>query len=545
MKRSLILTAAIGFFLGAALLLPLTSSAATWNEAYRIGSGGSRPAIAIDSQGNLHTVWWEPTTQVIQYSTCASLDASTCSAPETLPNNGSPSYNPSIALDPQDRPNVVWEAQDGDSSAIFWSRRANDAWGAAQKISTQANSTRADIAIGPQGMVHVVYQSSAKTNRAVNYVESNNDFATMTRAEIGAHELTADAAQQPDAVAADSQKLAGGLNARVTVDHNDRAHVVWNAPAPFGIFYRIQVGANVFAKPIEVATGNREQAPDIAYARSGTVGIVWSKADNNNLGFAEYKDGARIFKANNVDGGLARSLAPRIAADCSGNYLLAYQGKLAGEENWNIFVRTFTPATKQFDTRLTIGNARSEQTTPDIAALDRGAVLFHNADYLSTMLTTSDLGVTCIAPITPTPTSTDIEHVRPDDARLVLNGNWVLYANDRAPDDIFRRCGGNKVCKKGWTAELNFNGGTRVDWHTAYANKYGKVHVLIDGVAYEEADLCKLNKDSAQPKFASRSYVLFGDANTPHSIQIKAMGHTICSPDDVNQVPLAGFTIYR
>lgn len=605
MKLHRVLLFVLGVLAVGALLLPLTVSAATWNPPYNLGSGSTKPSVAIDSQGNNHYVWWEPTTQVIQYSVCTGLDKSTCSPAETLPNNGGDSYYPNIAIDPQDRPNVVWESRDGGSYSVYWSRRENGQWVPIKKVSAEAYSELPDIAIGPQGMIHVVYQSKQSNTGYVYYAESNDGFGTVRAQQLAAVESDAPIGVAAEAAAQEfspeGQQLTNGLFPRLTADANDLAHVVWNAPSPYGIYYRIQQASGGFGRTITVSTGHKDQVPDITYSPNGSTGILWGTYDDFNAAFAEYRDGSPDLKKYDVDGGLEQSLWARIAVDCTGLYHFAFQGKVTAAGNWDIFARSYDADTNKFGKRVTIGDTRSQEQTPSIAATNIGAIVFANTSSNSTMGSTADLGITCGATPTSTPTETltptatnttdpgstptetptptetgtpnptetatdtptetptdaptatptvtssrGAEHIPSNDPRIVYKGTWKEYKDRDASDKAYARCGGGRVCKKNWSAELNFTGGTRVEWETAYAKTYGKVMVLIDGKAFEQVDLCRLNRKSAIPRFRTRSYVLSGDDATAHTIKIVALGrHSKCSPYDSSFVSVDGFNIIR
>ncbi len=548
-----------------AFLLPLTVSAASWNAPYKLGDGDTKPSVAIDAAGTLHYVWWEPTHKVIQYAACAGLNKSDCTTPEPLPNNGGASYYPNLAIDPQGRPNVVWESRDGSSYSVFWARRENGSWTAPKKVSGEPYSELPDIAIGPQGIIHVVYQSKQNSTGYIYYVESSDGFGTFKIGELAQHQSdapieTAAEAHQAE-FALEGQQLTNGLFPRLTADANDRAHVVWSAPSPYGVYYRIQQANGDFGNQIAVSTGHKDQTPDIVFSSTGSVGITWSTYDNFNAGFAEYVNGKLDTKVLDIDDGLEQSLWARVAADCSGLFYFAFQGKPGASGSWDIFARTFNSNTNTFGKRVTIGNTSSQEQTPAIAVTNVGAIVYTNTNNKSTMGATYELGTTCgsratltptdttSASATPTPTDTvtsSIEHIAGDDPRIVYNGSWDDYHKKGASDKEYMRCGGEKKCKKHSSAALTFVGGTRVEWETAYAQAYGKAQIRIDGAFVEQVDLCKPNPNSLKPKFGVRTYGILGDANTPHNIEIRAMGKdSNCSTFDSNFVVVDGFNIVR
>lgn len=445
---------------------------------------------------------------------------------------------------------MVWESRDSGTYSVFWSRRENGGWSAIQKLSSEPYSELPDIAIGPLGIIHVVYQSKQDNTGQVYYVESSDGFITSRKTLISQHLSDSDIETAAEAAVTGSdpetEQVSNRLQPRLTADANDRAHVVWNAPSPYGIYYRIQNANGDFDSTIKVSTGHRDQAPDIAYSPSGSLGIVWGAYETRNAAFAEYVNGQPGLKRYAVDQGLEQSLLPRIAVDCNGLFYFAFQGKETAAGDWNIYVRTYDSATNQFGKRVTIADAGSEEATPAIALNNVGAIVYTNKTRGKVMGATSNPGITCSTSGTPTPPPTGTEHIPANDPRITYNGTWASRPDDKASDNQYMRCGGSKGCKKDWSAGLNFTGGTRVEWETAYAKTYGKVQVLIDGKLFEQIDLCSQNRNSTKPKFASRTYVLVGNANTLHSIKIRALGsHTNCSPDDSNFVAVDGFNIIR
>lgn len=603
-----------------AFLLPLVASATTWNPPYDLGGGGTKPSVAVDSAGGLHYVWWEPTAKVIQYTFCTGPAESDCGRVETLPNNGAASYYPNIAIDPADRPNVVWESRDGSSYSIFWAQRENGQWSAAKKISREPYSELPDIAIGSQGIVHVVYQSKQDNTGYVYYVESDDGFATLRSTELEAapSDLPIPAAADTSEAVANPEggQLTNGLFPRVATDASDRAHIVWNAPSPYGVYYSIQQATGDFASKLTVSTGHKDQSADVTVSPGGAVGILWGTYDNFNAAFAEYDDGRRDLRQYDVDGGIAQSLWPRVDADCSGLFHFVFQGKVTTDGNWNVYHRTYDAATNTFGKRETIASTGGQEQTPDIAVAEVGAVAFTDTSRATARGSTALLDVNCggaptataTATLTGTPTATNTipagatpthtftptdtptntptatdtepapptstqtptdtatatdqptaapsptatdhspggaEHIPATDPRITYTGEWKEYHTRAASDKSYMRCGGKKKCASDWSASITFTGGRRVQWETIYANTYGKARVLLDGELYEQVDLCKMRPRSSNPKFATRTYVLTGDANTAHTLQIVAFGRSDCSDYRSAFVGVDGFNVLR
>jgi hypothetical protein len=235
-----------------AFLLPLIVSAASWSSPFALGGGGSKPAVAIDSDGNQHYVWWTSKGN-IQYSKCSGQGGNNCSSPQNLPTSGA-SYYPSIAIDPQGRPNAVFESKvtDGKGYAVYWTRKQGSSWTNPKRLTTEPYSELPDIAIGPGGVIHVVYQSKQSDTGYVYYTKSNSGFEFEPATELDSAQSDAPlaefgklAAQGKTPEAAEGSQIANGLYPRIAADQNDDAHAVWNLPGPnYGVKYRYQVGGN-------------------------------------------------------------------------------------------------------------------------------------------------------------------------------------------------------------------------------------------------------------------------------------------------------------
>lgn len=560
-----------------------------WNPPYTLGNAGIKPAVAIDSQNRIHYAWWDINTKVIRYTFCTALTADSCAPVETLPNNGQDSFYPSIAIDPQDRPHVVWESKDAGSYSVFWSRRENGQWTAIKKISREPYSELPDIDIGLQGIIHVTYQSKQNNTGYVYYVTSNDGFTSLRSVRL-AEELS----DRPLDVAAEmlpeegvtGQQLANGLYPRVAADADDRAHVVWNAPSPYGIYYAVQQPSGDFGAKITVSTGHKDQTPDIAIAPNGTAVIVWGAYDNFNVALAEFHQGTLEFRKYDVDGGIAQSLWPRAAVDCSGTFHFVFQGKVTSDESWHIYHRTYDANSNGFAKRKTIADTGAQEQTPVIAATDIAAVIYINTTQAVANGSTNALGITCGSGTTPTPTpttpstltvtptftatppltttvtptttaatatptTTDTpsptatptatatsvkEHIPNNDSRIVYRGKWSKANHAQASDGNYRICAGQ--CKKGTAAQIWVRG-SAVEWETAYARTYGLARVVLDGQAIEVVDLCQGNKKSNKPKFAVRSYPIPNDGLL-HLFEITALGNTECGSE---YVVVDGFNI--
>lgn len=582
-KKALALV--LGILATSAFLLPMMVSAASWSNPFALGGGGTKPSVAIDASGYQHYVWWTSTGN-IQYSRCTSQGGKGCSSPENLPASGA-SYYPSIAIDPQGRPNVVFETKvsDGKGYAIYWTRKQGSSWSNPQRLGTEPYSELPDIAIGPGGVIHVIYQSKQDKTGYVYYTKSSGGFEFQAAQELGTEQSDAPIAEfgklaekgkAPEAV--EGSQLSNGLYPRIAADQNDNAHVVWNLPSPYGIKYRYQTNGN-FGASITVANGSqKDQTPDITVAPNGSVGIVWSTYDDFNAAFAEYKNGNKETSVNDIDDGLAQSLWPKISSDCKGTFHFAFQGSPTTDSAWNIYHRTYDPASNSLTGRETIANIAASEQTPSIDTTNIAAIVYANTTNGIIDAATSNLGITCSdetptsteiptqtntpdpnATSTPTPTATNT----PGDVITIANNTkcsgadaaeqgcvhyrktWKKYSDNKATDGNYSRCDKDGVCPKSSAAKVIVpDGYTQVKWYTAKALSYGYAKVWINDVLVDTIDLCK-GSSGLTPKFINFTYTVPARTDgQPRSFEIGAPSkHSSCSPYNSSFVAIDSFRI--
>lgn len=565
----------------AAFLMPLTASATNWSPPFALGAGGLKPSVAIDSKGRQHYVWWNPGNGNIEYTRCTQLGGSNCSAPVSLPDNGN-SYYPSIAIDPQDRPNVVFETKIGgtEAYAVFWTRLEGGSWRGATKISNEPYAELADIAIGPQGIIHVSYQSKQGTTAYVYYSESDGSGQFTPAVEVDRVESTtpltvfAELSEKEAQAggAPEGQQVSNGLYPRLAASAQDRAHVVWNAPSPYGIRYKFQNNTG-WSNVITVANGQKDQTPDIAISPNGSVGILWGTYDDFNAAFAEYNGTRKDNSVNDIDGGLVQSLWPRVAVDCAGKFHFVFQGKTNSGGTWAIYHRLYDSSNNNLGGRETLVSNAYNLQTPVIATTDKAAVIYNNSNLNIADAVTANLGISCGGGPTPTASSTptntntptpsitpnpnftptttltpsatpEVEHVQNTDSRVVYNKEWRKRNNAKASDGNYQLCTDGTKCKIASNVQLSVIG-SKVAWETAYANTYGKVRVWMDSTIIDVVDMCKPNKNSSKPKFVTLGpYDIPKDGN-PHIFSL-GVGRltTPCSGGDKRFFVVDGFDVY-
>lgn len=567
-----------------AFLLPFMVSAANWSSPFALDGGDIKPAVAVDDAGNQHYVWWSGGS--IRYSKCTGQGGSGCSSPENLPGSGK-SFYPSIAIDPQGRPNVVFESamKDANKYAVYWTRKQGSSWTSPKKLSSEPYSELPDIAIGPGGVIHVIYQSKQDDTGYVYYTKSNGGFefsspesleTAQSNAPIAEFGKLAAEGKAPEAM--EGNKISNGLYPRIAADQNDDAQAVWNLPGPdYGIKYRRQVGG-AWQKAKTAGSGQKDQTPDITVAPNGSVGIVWGTYDDFNAAFAEFNNGNKDNSIGDIDGGLAQSLWPKITADCANDFHLVFQGSVNTDSKWNIYHRTYDPATNNLGSRETVADIGASEQTPAVDAKSVIAVAYTNTtngivDASTANLNLSCSGATATPTFTPTntgtpdpnatPTNTPTATNTPGDVVSIANTDkcasydgtetgcihykksWKKYSDSKATNGNYSRCEDGGVCPKRSAAKIYLPGGyTRVKWFTVKAKTYGKVNIFVNDVFKEALDMCQ-GSSGISPKFINLTYDIPERTDgLPRSFEIGSPGkHTTCSPYNSNFVAVDGYEI--
>jgi hypothetical protein len=144
-----------------------TDGGATWTTSKRLtwtAQGSEGPAIAADSSGHLHVVWYDSTPGNVEIYYKASLDGGgTWTASKRLISNSGDSYSPDIAVDSSGNPHVVWFDDTPGNREIYYKKSTDGGgtWGSAQRLtSNSADSEYPAIAVDTSGNPHLVWGDS-------------------------------------------------------------------------------------------------------------------------------------------------------------------------------------------------------------------------------------------------------------------------------------------------------------------------------------------------------------------------------------------------
>ncbi len=533
MRRILILLGTLLLASAATLLFTFSVSATAWGNAFNVANSAAKVSVALDPNDEMYFVWANTQRGVIEYRHCAAADA--CDAVESLPRRKGTANSPALALDSQNRPVVAWAQEQTTKRTIYFSRREAGGWTAPIALSSHPQSILPALAIGTDDRLQVAYESVQNNTRKIYYVSVNGQNP-ISPILIDTEPADAQTDTEPD-------RIANGRNVRIAVDGANQAHVVWNTlQSPYSVKYAYQQN-NVFKPPKIVANDAQDQTPDIAIDReTNRVGIIWETRKNNHAAFILLENGAEVYRNRNVESGSKIVRQPRLAVDCGGRFQIAFQRRESANSVWDIFYRQFDPESFLFTGVQRLTQSNKNDARPALAAQRFALIAYITGSDGKLNARRGDIEGLCHG---NTPPPSPWEHIPNSSRSVKYAGNWRLVSDTQASDKDFARCGTGAACKAGSSAKMDFVGGTRLEWETAYANTFGIVNVYIDGSIFERVDLCALNKNSSKPKFGKRTYILKGNETTPHSIQIKSVGKSSCTTSNKAYFVIDGFNVLR
>jgi len=364
MKRMLPVMLILGFslFVGAA------NSQAQWTPIKRLtwNNGTSYfPTIAADSSGNVHVVWSDDTPGNYEIFYGKSTDGgSTWMTTQRITWNNGDSLAPAIAVDSSGNPHVVWYDKTPGNYEIYYRKSTNggSSWMTTQRISWNIGSTQYPaVAVDSSGSVHVVWYDDMPGNREIYYRKSTNGGSSwVTTQRItwnNGHSLSPDIAVDP----------SGNPHA---VWHD-------STPGNYEIFYRKSANGGSTWMTIQRISWNNAYSlcPAIAVDSSGNVHVVWYDSTPGNFTVYFRKSpnwGSTWMTTQRITWDNAFSGYPDIAVDSSGNVHMVWYGDKPG--NYEIYYRKSTNggSTWMASQRITWKDGTS--ALPDIAVDSSGNV---------------------------------------------------------------------------------------------------------------------------------------------------------------------------
>ena len=193
----------------------------TWTEE-QVCSGSDQqyyPSLAIDSQDNVHVVWtgrgWgsNPNYYNIQYRKRTS---SGWQAQEALTDKDDKQYDPAIAIDSQDNVHVIWEGGGWGSNPNYYNiqyrKRTSSGWQAQEAVTDKDDDQYyPSIAVDSQDNIHIVWEG---WGWGTNTGNANTQYRKRTSSGWQTQEAVTDVNYNQ-------------FDQTIAIDSQDNVHVIW------------------------------------------------------------------------------------------------------------------------------------------------------------------------------------------------------------------------------------------------------------------------------------------------------------------------------
>jgi hypothetical protein len=332
------------------------------------------PQVAVDSAGNINTVWSDQTTACGSASCTISIffsrstdGGATFSAPLNISNDQGTSTVPQIALDPRGNINVIWSDNSPGYPAVFFSRSVDGG----HTFSTPTNISAPSGGFLNQLRPRIAVDSSG--NISVGWWQNGGNIM-FTHSSDGGANFSAPVSLGTGAAAGPS----------VVVDSAGSVNVLWEAAVsghnPFDVFYtRSTDGGASFSTPVDVTTIPDGAAYEqVAVAPDGSVDVIWmSDCENTYFSTCPAYPSSAVFFAQSKDNGATFS-APanlsntptgtsignvRMVVTSSGNVDIVWSAVNTGQIS--TFFRGSTDGGVSFSAPTQIANAFASQMAAD------------------------------------------------------------------------------------------------------------------------------------------------------------------------------------
>jgi phage terminase large subunit-like protein len=314
MKRTSLLIAALG------LLLFVQAARAGWSPTKRLTwtSGSSYyPAIAIDSNNHIHVVWYDDTPGNAEiYYKNSTNGGTSWSVGKRLTWTSGDSQGPAVAIDSNNEIHVVWYDETPGNTEIYYKRTTGGgtAWSASKRLTWNfGNSLFPTIGIDGDQSVYVVWHDYIADNYEIYYKKSTDGGTTWSPikrltwtsghsffpaigidsvngihvvwhdASPGNNEIYYKKSTDGGASWSPAKRLtwtsSDSTNPAIAINTKNYVHVVWqdNLPGQTEIYFRrsTDTGVNWNAAKRLTWTSDHSQNPAMAVDKNGTIHIAW------------------------------------------------------------------------------------------------------------------------------------------------------------------------------------------------------------------------------------------------------------------------------
>jgi len=321
MKRTSLMIAVLGIFLAAQI------AQAQWTPTKRLtwNSGDSRgPAIATDSSGNLHLVWFDSTPGLAKIYYKKSTDGgATWAANKRISWTSGWSGYPAIAVDSSDNLHVVWWDSAPGNNEIYYTKSTDGGatWTASRRLTwTSGSSLYPALAVGFSGNLHLVWYDDTPGNSEIYYRKSSNGGVTWTTSQ----RLTFTSGRS--------------IYPAIAVDSIGSVHVIWSdeTPGNLEIYHKKSTdgGATWTANQrLTWTLGAASYGASIAVNPSGTLQLVWNDfaPGNEEIYYRKSTDGGTTWTpSQRLTWTSGSSLYPAIGVDSLGGLHVIWQDDTPG-----------------------------------------------------------------------------------------------------------------------------------------------------------------------------------------------------------------------
>ena len=190
----------------------------TWNSSF-----SSSPAIATDSSNNIHIVWWDLATGDYQVYYKKSTNGGTNWSTKRLTWSSGDSLVPVIAVDSSNNIHVNYQDNTPGNFEIFYKKSMDggSSWSTKRLTWNSGNSYPSAVSTDSSNNIHIAYYDETPGNLEVYHMRSTNGGTNWTNKRLTWNSKDS---TQPE----------------IALDSSNNIHVVWDdlTPGNKEIFYR-------------------------------------------------------------------------------------------------------------------------------------------------------------------------------------------------------------------------------------------------------------------------------------------------------------------
>jgi hypothetical protein len=240
-----------------------TTKRLTWSYP-----GSWDPAIAVDPNNHIHVVWYDNNSGDTDIFYKRSTDGGASWITKRLTWN-SGSWHPAITTDSNSHIHVVWEDSTPGNDEIYYDKSTDGgaSWITKRLTLNSGSSRHPSISAGSNNHIHVVWEDSTPGNDEIYYDKSTDGGTSWSQKRLTWN-------------SSDSEKTA------IAVDSNNHIHVVWqNEPTvvDYEIYYKRSTdGGTSWSSKRLTWNSAPSQYPSIAVGPNNNIHVVWEDPGPGN-----------------------------------------------------------------------------------------------------------------------------------------------------------------------------------------------------------------------------------------------------------------------